>query len=65
MMNDSMGGVMCTREQGKTIRETYLKYKGGKAVDKEDLEVLDILSDASRIEFYFKNGVVYAKAVVY
>ena len=35
---------MCTRDRGARIRETFLRYRGGRIVEKGDLEILDILA---------------------
>ena len=56
---------MCTRDRGARIRETFLRCRGGRMVEKGDIEILDVLADASRIEFYFDHGVVYARSVEY
>lgn len=56
-------GRMCTRAEGRTIRETYLDYKDGKLVDDKDRRVLDILVDAHRIEYRYTEKGIFAQAV--
>lgn len=54
---------MCTREEGKVIRQTYLKYKDGHLIDSEDRKILDILADAHRIEYRYTEDGIFAQAV--
>lgn len=53
---------MCTAEEGKTLDRTFLRYYYGRQVADSDHAVLDKLCRASFIEYYTKDGNLYACA---
>ena len=56
---------MCTREEGKTLRDTFEKYAVERRVDPKDMRFLDALADARRIEFLYRKDGIYARQVVF
>ena len=56
---------MCTREEGKALRDTFEKYAVERRVDPEDMRLLDVLADARRIEFLYRKDGIYARQVVF
>ena len=55
---------MCTREEGKALRDTFEKYAVERRVDPEDMRFLDVLADARRIELLYREDGSYARQVV-
>ena len=54
---------MCTRAEGKVIRDTYLVYKDGKLVEPKDRKALDVLADAHLVEYRYTKDGIFAQAV--
>ena len=55
---------MCTASEGKRIAEVYDKYRDGRVeVDPDDFRFLRVLEVGRRIEFFCKDGKVYAKSI--
>ena len=55
---------MCTREEGKALRDTFEKYAVERRIDPEDMRFLDVLADARRIELLYREDGIYARQVV-
>ena len=56
---------MCTREEGRALRDTFEKYALERRVDPEDMRFLDVLADSRRIEFLYRKDGIYARQVVF
>ena len=56
---------MCTREEGRALRDAFEKYAVERRVDPEDMRFLDVLADARRIEFLYRKDGIYARQVVF
>ena len=56
--------VMCTREEGIRMGQTYAKYSSRRKVDPADLDMLDRLAEAARIRFFYERDGIYAQAIV-
>ena len=54
---------MCTREEGLIMGRTYEKYRSRRKVDPADLDMLDRLAEAARIQFSYETDGIYAQAV--
>jgi len=54
---------MCTGAKGEAIRQTYLKYRDWRLIEPEDDDILTILSDAHRIEFFYSKDGILARAI--
>ena len=59
-MNGAVG--MGTAAEGKEMGRILLRYYYGRRVDDQDRIVLDRLCRAAFIDFYRKDGVLYARA---
>ena len=54
---------MVTRAEGAVIRMTYDKYRSRRKVEPGDLDMLDRLAEAARIQLSYETDGIYAQAV--
>lgn len=54
---------MVTRAEGAVMRMTYEKYRSRRKVEPGDLDMLDRLAEAARIQFSYETDGIYAQAV--
>ena len=56
---------MVTRAEGAVIRMTYDKYRSRRKVEPRDLDMLDRLAEAARIQLSYETDGIYAQVAVY
>ena len=54
---------MVTRAEGAVMRMTYEKYQNRRKVEPGDLDMLDRLAEAARIQLSYETDGIYAQAV--
>ena len=53
---------MCTADEGRILREVFVRYKDGAPVETTDVQALKSLSRGAFIEFYMSDGRLHARA---
>ena len=53
---------MGTKAEGDRMRRILIEYREGKAVASQDREILDTMHRAALIDYFVRNGVLYARS---